>query len=301
MKFLSAILLFLVTLLSAQNHRFVYDYTFVKDSLEQDKPISEAMTLDITPNGSRYYSYGIYERDSTMQAEMSKQLKMATNGSNISFKSISTSSKATIKSVVNKSYPNFAISSNEKMGMNTYKVTDARNIIWKIQPEKMMVGKFNAQKATTEMYGRRWTAWFSTELPFQDGPYKFHGLPGLIVKIEDETKSHIIELQGVKILPKDFAFTQDNEMFSGSTITLDYNKFKKAYLENRENPSKGMRQMSSGMGSTSNGSTFVSSSFVMKDQNGKVLDPNKMMNEMDAKAKEANKKNNNLLELDLLK
>jgi GLPGLI family protein len=63
-------------------------------------------------------------------------------------------------------------------------------------PEKQKIGSWEAQKATTEFAGRKWTAWFAEELPFNDGPYKFKGLPGLIVKISDETNSHSMELRG---------------------------------------------------------------------------------------------------------
>ena len=45
------------------------------------------------------------------------------------------------------------------------------------------IGEFETQKAETFIFGRKWTAWFSPEIPIQDGPYKFRGLPGLIVKI----------------------------------------------------------------------------------------------------------------------
>lgn len=72
-----------------------------------------------------------------------------------------------------------------------------RKIQWKILPEKQKIGEFEAQKAVTEFAGRKWTAWFTEELPFQDGPYKFRGLPGLIVKLEDATQSHVFELKAV--------------------------------------------------------------------------------------------------------
>lgn len=60
------------------------------------------------------------------------------------------------------------------------------------------IGEFNTQKAETNFAGRKWIAWFTSDIPFQDGPYKFHGLPGLIVKIESADKTHSMELKGVK-------------------------------------------------------------------------------------------------------
>ncbi|RTZ46452.1 GLPGLI family protein [Chryseobacterium arthrosphaerae] len=37
--------------------------------------------------------------------------------------------------------------------------------------------EFNTQKAVCDFAGRKWTAWFTADLPIQDGPYKFYGLP----------------------------------------------------------------------------------------------------------------------------
>ena len=77
--------------------------------------------------------------------------------------------------------------------MDAYKVWDKRKIQWKILSEKTKIGEFEAQKAVTEFAGRKWTAWFYRGIAFQDGPYKFRGLPGLIVKLEDATQSHVFE------------------------------------------------------------------------------------------------------------
>ena len=40
-------------------------------------------------------------------------------------------------------------------------------------------------------------AWFAPDLPYSDGPYKFNGLPGLIVKISDTRNQFIFEMKSV--------------------------------------------------------------------------------------------------------
>lgn len=38
--------------------------------------------------------------------------------------------------------------------------------------------------AKTDYHGRKWTVWFSPEIPIHDGPWKLHGLPGMILNAE---------------------------------------------------------------------------------------------------------------------
>lgn len=62
-------------------------------------------------------------------------------------------------------------------------------INWKSE-EKMdtVILGYKCYKATTDFYGRHYTAWFAPDIPLQVGPYKFCGLPGLIMKVEDSEK-----------------------------------------------------------------------------------------------------------------
>lgn len=59
--------------------------------------------------------------------------------------------------------------------------------------EENMYG-YICNKATTRFGGREYTAWYTLDIPLQYGPYKFRGLPGLILKIEDADKMFIWEL-----------------------------------------------------------------------------------------------------------
>lgn len=66
-----------------------------------------------------------------------------------------------------------------------FKYEEINNLNWKLSNEFKTVGKYKCQKATTQKYGRSWVAWFTEEIPFPFGPYKFNGLPGLITELYD--------------------------------------------------------------------------------------------------------------------
>ncbi|MCI1719616.1 MAG: GLPGLI family protein [Bacteroidales bacterium] len=63
-------------------------------------------------------------------------------------------------------------------------------IKWEISSDKDTLSNYLCQKATCTFLGRHYTAWFTSDIPFSAGPYKFGGLPGLIVKIADETNDY---------------------------------------------------------------------------------------------------------------
>jgi len=57
---------------------------------------------------------------------------------------------------------------------------------WEIHEETAIVAGYQCQKATTRFRGRSYVAWFTPEIPINNGPWKFGGLPGLILKVYDE-------------------------------------------------------------------------------------------------------------------
>jgi GLPGLI family protein len=59
---------------------------------------------------------------------------------------------------------------------------------WKILPDTKTIADLPCQKATTFYKGRNYTAWFTNKIPYRTGPWKFGGLPGLILDISDEKK-----------------------------------------------------------------------------------------------------------------
>jgi GLPGLI family protein len=66
---------------------------------------------------------------------------------------------------------------------------------WHILKDSEEVAGYSCQKATTNFAGRDYVAWFTTEIPYQDGPYKFSGLPGFIVQVQDTQKHYTFSLK----------------------------------------------------------------------------------------------------------
>ena len=60
---------------------------------------------------------------------------------------------------------------------------------WQITAETDTINNYVCQKAICDFGGRTWEAWFTSELPFSDGPYKFCNLPGLLLNVAD-TENH---------------------------------------------------------------------------------------------------------------
>ena len=279
MKIFHLIILLFTANLFAQNQRFIYEYKFIQDSTNRQDVKSELLVLDLNNSGSKFYSYEKYRADSVMYAELQKQVAAQSNDI-----LLNNTYKGSIRYLVEKSYPDFKTFKYNSVGGDDYKISDDRKINWKILPETETVGTFRTQKAETEMYGRKWTAWFASEIPVQDGPYKFYGLPGLIVKIQDKTESHIFELKGVR---KEVAQTNTSRREKAVEITQD--QYKKLFWENRKDPAKSLRLL------ISENPTFK----VIKD--GEEVSGEQMIREREKTAKENQKKFNNALELDLLK
>lgn len=70
--------------------------------------------------------------------------------------------------------------------VNTAEKTPVIN--WVITDETKKIKEYNCHKATTHFRGRNYIVWFTTEIPIVDGPWKFKGLPGLIVDLADDKK-----------------------------------------------------------------------------------------------------------------
>ncbi|WP_262485062.1 GLPGLI family protein [Chryseobacterium piperi] len=192
--------------------RFTYHYRFVTDTLKKNIISDEIVILDFNEKEKQSIFTGLKHiiSDSTMRAKSDKGI--------MSFPD--TSMK--IKYVVEKnSNGRIYFYTPNHMPNPVLKVKDERKINWKISNEKESILGYIAQKATTIFAGRQWTAWFNAEIPISDGPYKFYGLPGLILKIYDRTNTHSFEIISVQKKKSDYVVLNDVTYKEAKQITLN--------------------------------------------------------------------------------
>ena len=278
MKFRVLLILLIISFnLKSQNQRFLYEYKSIPDSLHRDNIESELMALDVSEKFSKFYSYNNYKYDSISKSNIDKEI----SDYNLKIK------KSKNSYIIIKDYPDFTISLISRIGQTKYNVKDERTLKWNILSENDVLGNFKIQKAETKFAGRKWMAWFTTEIPIQEGPYKFRGLPGLILKISDDTNSHSFVLVGIQKLNNINSKT-DNFVFDfGTNQNISQEKYKQILEEFRKDPNKAIRQTLSDMSEI--------------NDNGKMVNKNDYLREREKRIKEEMKKSNNPLELDLLK
>lgn len=75
----------------------------------------------------------------------------------------------------------------EERALNTYfsATEDIPKLKWQLVNETKKVNNYVCKKATTQFRGRTYTAWYTEQIPVSKGPWKFGGLPGLILSVED--------------------------------------------------------------------------------------------------------------------
>ena len=170
----------------------VYEFVHVRDLSNPGQPPYVAdMILSLGNNTSRYTSLYAYQNNKPELIAQNERLQetatsssvttvvgglglMINNGGVLLREEI-------LKNLESKEYTQYSF-----LGNKTYKLIGGiPQINWKISSEKRQIGSYSCQKAIGNYGGRTYEAWFTTELPFQNGPWKLGGLPGLILEAKD--------------------------------------------------------------------------------------------------------------------
>lgn len=128
-----------------------------------------------------------------------------------------------------KNIKNGTFTNIERIFFKKFTVIDSLNVFkWNLKSETKEILGFKCQKASLDYGGRIYTAYFTNEIPIQNGPWKFYGLPGLILEIftkNDEMEFHISALS-IDLNPKEIKF--DNP-FSKSKEIISRSNYEELY------------------------------------------------------------------------
>lgn len=167
--------------------KVVYDYQYQIDSTDPQWIVKRKMWLLLGPVWSTFEDPKVRQLDDAMaKINSPQQLQELTLKNPSLFKS-----------------ENFRI--NKRRGDKTLvyydhifqtgpvKYEERPRFIWTLDKDTSRVLGYPVQHAWTWYGGRIWHAWFTPEIPFSEGPYKFMGLPGLILRLYDSRRQYIFE------------------------------------------------------------------------------------------------------------
>ncbi|WP_265427951.1 GLPGLI family protein [Chryseobacterium sp. YIM B08800] len=273
MKKITLLILFFLcfsSVITAQS--FVVQYKYSKHIMKDStKIISQNTFLNIEENHSTFFSEAPYLADSIIASD--EKL-----GKKINFKALPGD---ILGCYIQKklSYKDVTYYSLEFDG-HEFKYNEKPEFNWKISTESKEILGYKVYLATTTYAGRDYEAYYTPEIPVQDGPYKFFGLPGLILEIFDKKYDHHFLATGIS---KQKRISIDDRIAKGKYIETSKSKFLEVRKSHTENPLKRIIEM-----------MHTHQIYEKKDANGNTVDMRKLLDETQKKMIEEYKKENKI-------
>jgi len=155
--------------------RVHYEFFHINDTLQPDKPSLEEMVLFV---GQSSTLYGSFEFAKILQ-QLEKQVADPGFDGNLV---IASSRGNTPSSYYTDLYQREFRHIYQSQGAHYLMDEKFPVIDWVIGEETKQIGGYGVQQAKGWFGGREYVVWFTSELPFQGGPWKLQGLPGLVLE-----------------------------------------------------------------------------------------------------------------------
>jgi GLPGLI family protein len=191
-----------------------YDYEFLVDSTNKNSLRNDQMYLQIGSRLSKFTCANYYLTDSSLYLMQSKKLDSYTIIAEVrkSQKGVRNSTIAMYR--IYKNYPGKGVMSFTAFDDKYYKVEQKMAMKWKLDTQNdMVILGYTCQRASISYAGRDWVAWYSPQIPLAEGPYKFNGLPGLILKISDTKNLHCFTLNAINRVTYDQPILKQTRIF----------------------------------------------------------------------------------------
>ena len=181
-----------------------YSLKFLDDTIKMIQGIEDVIKVKIGEDLSYQYSYNSYHWDSSYIAVTSTRNKEVIerfmqndrDRRNVNLRSDGRSRNNDFgKFRLYKDYKNKKITVTDYISIHGF-IYEEELIPqkWTIQDDTMTIADYVCQKATCDYRGRSYEAWFTPDIPIVEGPWKFYGLPGLIMKLNDTEHHYEFEL-----------------------------------------------------------------------------------------------------------
>jgi len=211
-------------------YRYVYTFDTLKNELRDD-----LLILQIGKEVSKCYSYYTFQSDSLQRTPdgakvWSELFRRATEKDGI----YGDFPHVRMGTYVYKNYPTGQMTITDRISSQGYRYADSLHAqTWTMGDSTREVLGYTCQQATANFRGRRWTAWFATDIPVSDGPWKLGGLPGLILEAYDEGQQHVFTAVGLeRVADEPIIFNQKdghNRRFE-PTNRLDFLRMERRFL-----------------------------------------------------------------------
>ena len=93
-------------------------------------------------------------------------------------------------------------------------------IEWELHPEIKTIGKLECNKASCSFRGRTYEVWYTPDIPIFEGPWKLHGLPGLVMEVKDKEGMLQIYFKKISHINKNLD-RHINALESGKVISIE--------------------------------------------------------------------------------
>lgn len=180
-----------------------YMFSFVRDTMDLDMShrINEVMILDLNTNSSIYYSEGFMKRRMAIE----NVVNIARNSNTSPEIKIADLPKSAIGYSVYRENSRIYVTNNLYRDFYTFEADFPK---WNTNfHEKKDILGYQCYRATVLFNKKMYTAWYTKDIPISEGPYRFKGLPGLILELSDEkgyNEFHVIGIEKKQVEIKQF-------------------------------------------------------------------------------------------------
>lgn len=212
----------------------VYEFSVVEDTTQKDRPLKEGYSLYLNQTES------IFRRITEEESEYYRFLQSGGRESEFDINSIRDKTASIFQSLEDK-----ILIDTKRIITEMYQTREnTPEFEWEILDDMRTLNGFKVQKAKTSFRGRDYEVWFTMDIPISLGPWKFSGLPGLILEAKDSKNEVVFTLKSI-------------EELENNSLDLDYSKniqivtlkeYAKIYKVFRDNPSVFIRNLNAGAG-----------------------------------------------------